>query len=167
MLRSVAVGAFFHDLLNPDYETAFAIYHRRFSTNTTPKWPLAQPMRLLGHNGEHGISSSTVLFNDAQAVCFTHRVVLTIANQHSASYKLDSYSNISCHPTAGEINTLQGNLNWVTSREHELEHPIWKGREGELTPLCNPAESDSANLDHVAELLVRMCLTQHMRMQGT
>lgn len=52
MLRSVVVGAFYKDLVNADYETAFAIYHRRFSTNTTPKWPLAQPMRILGHNGE-------------------------------------------------------------------------------------------------------------------
>ena len=49
---------------------------------------------------------------------------------------------------------LQGNLNWVASREHELSHPVWKGREEELTPLCNAAESDSANLDHMAEVLV-------------
>jgi hypothetical protein len=52
MLRSVAVGAFFKDLKDPRFETGFAIYHRRFSTNTNPKWPLAQPMRILGHNGE-------------------------------------------------------------------------------------------------------------------
>ena len=52
MLRSVVVGAFFEDLRNPAFEASFAIYHRRFSTNTTPKWPLAQPMRVLGHNGE-------------------------------------------------------------------------------------------------------------------
>ncbi len=32
---------------------------------------------------------------------------------------------------------------------------MWKGREEELTPLCNAAQSDSANLDNVAELLVR------------
>ncbi len=51
MLRSVVVGQFYKDLADPLYETAFAIYHRRFSTNTTPKWPLAQPMRVLGHNG--------------------------------------------------------------------------------------------------------------------
>ena len=60
-----------------------------------------------------------------------------------------------CMCCAGEINTLQGNLNWVASRQTELEHPIWAGREGQLMPLCNAAESDSANLDHVAELLVR------------
>jgi len=56
---------------------------------------------------------------------------------------------------AGEINTLQGNLNWVASREHSLTAPVWKGREPELLPLCNASESDSANLDHVAELLMR------------
>ncbi len=55
----------------------------------------------------------------------------------------------------GEINTLQGNLNWVASREHSLTNPAWKGREEELLPLCSGAESDSANLDHVAELLMR------------
>lgn len=55
----------------------------------------------------------------------------------------------------GEINTLQGNLNWVASREHSLTHPIWNGRESELLPLCNASESDSANLDHLAELMFR------------
>ncbi len=60
-----------------------------------------------------------------------------------------------CAHAAGEINTLQGNLNWVASREHSLTNPVWKGREEELLPLCSGAESDSANLDHVAELLMR------------
>ncbi len=52
MVRSAILGEFYLDLTNPDYQSTFAIYHRRFSTNTMPKWPLAQPMRLLGHNGE-------------------------------------------------------------------------------------------------------------------
>ena len=52
MVRSVVLGEFYTDLQNPTYKSAFAVYHRRFSTNTLPKWPLAQPMRLLGHNGE-------------------------------------------------------------------------------------------------------------------
>jgi len=51
-VRSAVLGDFYPDLKNPIYQSAFAIYHRRFSTNTMPKWPLAQPMRLLGHNGE-------------------------------------------------------------------------------------------------------------------
>ena len=32
-----------------------------------------------------------------------------------------------CMCAAGEINTLQGNLNWIVSREHELHHPVWNG----------------------------------------
>ena len=105
MLRSAVVGAFYLDLQDEDFEAQFCIYHRRFSTNTVPKWPLAQPMRFLGHNGE--------------------------------------------------INTLQGNLNWMASKEADMTHPVWEGREAELRPICNPAASDSANLDRVAELLVK------------
>lgn len=52
MLRSVVLRNFYLDLQDERYASSFAIYHRRFSTNTTPKWPLAQPMRFLGHNGE-------------------------------------------------------------------------------------------------------------------
>ena len=37
----------------------------------------------------------------------------------------------------GEINTLQGNLNWVASREHSLNHPVWGGREHEFLPLTS------------------------------
>jgi len=105
MLRSVVVGQFYLDFQDTDFETSFAIYHRRFSTNTTPKWPLAQPMRVIGHNGE--------------------------------------------------INTLQGNLNWMASREALMTHPVWEGREPELRPICDGSISDSGNLDRVAELLVR------------
>jgi len=52
MLRSEVLGMFYADLQNELYTSPFAIYHRRYSTNTSPRWPLAQPMRFLGHNGE-------------------------------------------------------------------------------------------------------------------
>ncbi|QQE66408.1 glutamate synthase subunit alpha [Leptolyngbya sp. BL0902] len=52
MVRSSVLASFYSDLTNPAFVSAFAVYHRRFSTNTMPKWPLAHPMRLLGHNGE-------------------------------------------------------------------------------------------------------------------
>ncbi len=52
MVRSEVLSAFYEDLRDPRFEISFAVYHRRFSTNTLPRWPLAQPMRLLGHNGE-------------------------------------------------------------------------------------------------------------------
>ena len=43
---------FYLDLKDPDFETSLAVFHQRYSTNTFPTWPLAQPMRMLGHNGE-------------------------------------------------------------------------------------------------------------------
>jgi glutamate synthase (ferredoxin) len=52
MVRAAVLGEFYEDLKNPAYQSRFAVYHRRFSTNTMPKWPFAQPMRILGHNGE-------------------------------------------------------------------------------------------------------------------
>ena len=52
MVRSAVLAAFYADLRDPRFAVSFAVYHRRFSTNTLPRWPLAQPMRLLGHNGE-------------------------------------------------------------------------------------------------------------------
>ncbi len=52
MVKASILGEFYLDLTNTSYQSPFAVYHRRFSTNTMPKWPFAQPMRLLGHNGE-------------------------------------------------------------------------------------------------------------------
>ena len=52
MVRSEVLARYYADLRDPRFEVSFAVYHRRFSTNTLPRWPLAQPMRLLGHNGE-------------------------------------------------------------------------------------------------------------------
>ncbi len=60
MLTSSALGDYYKDLRNPEFKTPFAIYHRRYSTNTTPKWPLAQPMRFLGHNGETRVTADAV-----------------------------------------------------------------------------------------------------------
>ncbi len=52
MVQSTALRQFYLDLHNPNFVSYYAAYHRRFSTNTLPRWPLAQPMRYLGHNGE-------------------------------------------------------------------------------------------------------------------
>jgi glutamate synthase (ferredoxin) len=104
MVRSAILGEFYQDLTNPLFTSNFAVYHRRFSTNTMPKWPLAQPMRMVGHNGE--------------------------------------------------INTLLGNINWMTARERDLDHPVWNDRLQELQPILNLDNSDSGTLDNVLELMV-------------
>ena len=43
---------FYPDLGDESLETAICVFHQRFSTNTLPRWPLAQPFRMLAHNGE-------------------------------------------------------------------------------------------------------------------
>ncbi|MBT8447737.1 MAG: glutamate synthase large subunit, partial [Gammaproteobacteria bacterium] len=52
MLIGGQVKPVFPDLYDPDMETALALVHQRFSTNTFPSWPLAQPLRYIAHNGE-------------------------------------------------------------------------------------------------------------------
>ena len=52
MLSSVQVRQYFPDLTNPYFTSGLALVHSRFSTNTFPTWSLAQPFRLLAHNGE-------------------------------------------------------------------------------------------------------------------
>nr|YP_010713763.1 glutamate synthase [Galdieria phlegrea]WDA99845.1 glutamate synthase [Galdieria phlegrea] len=104
MVKSAVLAQFYQDLLHLDYESSFAIYHRRFSTNTMPKWALAQPMRLIAHNGE--------------------------------------------------INTLLGNLNWMKTREELLTNVYDSNDLNDIKPICNPENSDSANLDNAFELLL-------------
>ncbi|NEO30140.1 MAG: glutamate synthase subunit alpha [Symploca sp. SIO3C6] len=72
MVRSEVLGEFYLDLKNPDYQSSFAVYHRRFSTNTMPKWHLAQPMRLLGHNGEINTVLGNINWMMAREADLTH-----------------------------------------------------------------------------------------------
>ncbi len=94
---------FYLDLQDARFETALAVFHQRFSTNTFPNWYLAQPFRQLAHNGE--------------------------------------------------INTLQGNENWLQAWERELESPTWGGNLKKLTPILSAGGSDSSKLDNILELL--------------
>jgi len=52
MLTSAQLRVYFPDLQKPEMESAIALVHSRFSTNTFPTWDLAQPFRYLAHNGE-------------------------------------------------------------------------------------------------------------------
>jgi glutamate synthase (NADPH/NADH) large chain len=52
MMLAEQVAEFYPDLQDDRFESAFAIYHQRYSTNTFPQWWLAQPFRMLAHNGE-------------------------------------------------------------------------------------------------------------------
>ena len=52
MLTTPQLAAFFTDLVDDRVESALALVHSRFSTNTFPSWPLAHPYRYIAHNGE-------------------------------------------------------------------------------------------------------------------
>jgi len=52
MFLAAQLGAYYRDLHEPDFESALALVHQRFSTNTFPSWRLAHPYRLVCHNGE-------------------------------------------------------------------------------------------------------------------
>ena len=52
LVMPVDLANFYKDLGDPRFETAICVFHQRFSTNTMPRWKLAQPFRLLAHNGE-------------------------------------------------------------------------------------------------------------------
>ena len=52
MIMPKHLSKFYLDLSNEKLETSLCVFHQRFSTNTTPQWSLAQPFRMLAHNGE-------------------------------------------------------------------------------------------------------------------
>ncbi|HEY7773132.1 MAG TPA: glutamate synthase large subunit [Marinagarivorans sp.] len=52
LMMPVDLPKYFPDLGDQRMETAICVFHQRFSTNTLPRWPLAQPFRMLAHNGE-------------------------------------------------------------------------------------------------------------------
>ncbi len=66
MLLAPDLKKFFPDLQNEEFKTSLAIFHQRYSTNTNPEWRLAQPLRLIAHNGE--INTITANRNFIKAV---------------------------------------------------------------------------------------------------
>ena len=92
LLVATQLSGFYKDLDDPDFESALAVFHQRYSTNTFPNWQLSQPFRFLAHNGE--------------------------------------------------INTLQGNRNWLRAREADLSSEVWsKDDLRTITPVTDAVES--------------------------
>ena len=103
MVTTLQLEPFYPDLSDERFASKLALVHSRYSTNTFPSWPLAQPFRMIAHNGE--------------------------------------------------INTVQGNRNWMRARQSQLESELL----GDLAPAAarssRPGASDSASFDEVVELL--------------
>ncbi len=104
MVLSGNLSIYYNDLGDERTESALALVHQRFSTNTFPSWKLAQPFRFLCHNGE--------------------------------------------------INTVQGNTNWMAARRHSMKSSVLRDDLDKLWPLIGDGSSDSATFDNALELLV-------------
>ncbi|GEP25538.1 glutamate synthase large subunit [Cryobacterium levicorallinum] len=102
MVTTLQLEPFYPDLSDKRFVSTLALVHSRYSTNTFPSWPLAQPFRMIAHNGE--------------------------------------------------INTVQGNRNWMRARQSQLESELL-GDLAPLLPIVTPGASDSASFDEVVELL--------------
>jgi glutamate synthase (NADPH/NADH) large chain len=102
MVTTLQLEPFYPDLSDERFASRLALVHSRYSTNTFPSWPLAQPFRMIAHNGE--------------------------------------------------INTVQGNRNWMRARQSQLRSELL-GDLKPLYPIVTPGASDSASFDEVVELL--------------
>ena len=102
MVTTLQLEPFYPDLSDERFVSKLALVHSRYSTNTFPSWPLAQPFRMIAHNGE--------------------------------------------------INTVQGNRNWMRARQSQLASDLL-GDIRPLLPINAPGASDSASFDEVVELL--------------
>ncbi len=103
MLLAEQVDRFYKDLADPSFETALALVHSRYSTNTFPSWERAHPNRYIIHNGE--------------------------------------------------INTLRGNINWMSARQAGFKSELFEGDIADILPVINPDGSDSAMFDNCFEFL--------------
>jgi len=125
MVQACVLPKFYKDLENPDYTTQFVIYHRRFSTNTSPRWPLAQPMRVVGHNGEINTLLGNVNWIKARET------------QKDETHSADEVQDLVDYESTENIIT-SCNTQDIPSK---------------LEPLIDLGRSDSANLDAVFELM--------------
>lgn len=139
MVQSCVLPQFYKDLTDPDYTTKFAIYHRRFSTNTSPRWPLAQPMRVVGHNGEINTLIGNVNWIRARET----------AKGLPISDGDESQTNPNC-----DIRDL---VNYE-STDNIVQFCNTQDVPSVLEPLVDLGRSDSANLDSVMDL---MCKSRH------
>ncbi len=74
LLLPSSLEKFYIDLQSDDYETALALFHQRFSTNTFPTWALSHPFRMLAHNGEINTVRGNRNWLNSRTSDFAHEV---------------------------------------------------------------------------------------------
>ena len=97
LMMPVDLHNFYPDLNDSLMATAICVFHQRFSTNTLPRWPLAQPFRLLAHNGEINTIAGNRSWAEARGHLFKsdqlpdlHKILPLVNNTGSDSSSLDN-----------------------------------------------------------------------------
>ncbi len=94
------IKEFYRDLQSEDFEISFCLFHQRFSTNTLPKWRLAQPFRMIAHNGEINSITANRFNAKAKSACIKsdiytdeemQRLLPIIQKDSSDSASLDNF----------------------------------------------------------------------------
>lgn len=70
LFKAEQLTAFYPDLLDARFISTYAIFHQRFSTNTAPAWHLAQPFRMIAHNGEINTLKGNINFMRSHEATF-------------------------------------------------------------------------------------------------
>ena len=107
MFLADQLGPYFKDLTDPDFKSALALVHQRFSTNTFPSWKLAHPYRMVAHNGEINTLRGNVNWMAArQASVSTPLFGDDITKLWPISY--EGQSDTACFDNALEFLTMGG-----------------------------------------------------------
>ena len=104
MITAPRLRYFYLDLQDSDFESGIAIFHQRYSTNTFPNWKLAQPFRMLAHNGEiNTISANRNWFrarrDDIRQIWgeLTEEILPIVSDEDSDSASLDNVLEFLVH----------------------------------------------------------------------
>jgi len=132
MFLAEQLTAFYPDLLDDRFESNFAIYHQRYSTNTFPTWSLAQPFRVIAHNGEINTLRGNVNWMRAHET----RLYSAVYGEHMAELKPV------IQPSGSDSAALDNVFEILTTEERSLPMvkcllipDVWDGRTAMPQPI--------------------------------
>jgi glutamate synthase domain-containing protein 2/glutamate synthase domain-containing protein 1/glutamate synthase domain-containing protein 3 len=121
LLTPLQLAAFYADLACADFTAPFAIFHQRYSTNTSPSWQLAQPFRFVAHNGEINTISANRRWTRAREGALQ----LEFGAQDQFRVLEEGVSDSASFDNALEVRLRQGSS--VAAAMLRMVPPAWEG----------------------------------------
>jgi glutamate synthase domain-containing protein 2/glutamate synthase domain-containing protein 1/glutamate synthase domain-containing protein 3 len=121
LLTPLQLAAFYADLACADFTAPFAIFHQRYSTNTSPSWQLAQPFRFVAHNGE----INTISANRRWTCAREGALQLEFGAQDQFRVLEEGVSDSASFDNALEVRLRQGSS--VAAAMLRMVPPAWEG----------------------------------------